>query len=126
MITKSKKEKKNDLRSLVFGALILLMIFGATGFFLYSNVRLKQKREDLDSKLKSLQQELQELEKQNEELKSGINRSGTESFEKEKLYEQGYVEQGAQQVVVLPPEEEIKEENPEQKNFWQKFLDNFK
>lgn len=126
MITKPRKNQKQDFQSAVFGALIVLLIFVAMGFFLFSNIRLKDKREELNSRLRSLQQELQDLEKQNEELKSGINSAGTESFQKEKLYEQGYVDQGAQQVVVLPPEEEVKENNPEQKNFWQKFFDNFK
>lgn len=125
MITKTRKTEKNDSQSLAFGALIIILIFIATGFFLFSNITLKQKREEMNLKLQSLQQELEELEKKNEALKSGIDSVDSESSQKEKLYEQGYVEQGAQQVVVLPPEE-AKEETPEQKSFWQKFLDNFK
>lgn len=125
MITKTRKTEKDDSQSLAFGALIIILIFIATGFFLFSNITLKQKREELNLKLQSLQQELEELEKKNEELKSGIDNADSESSQKEKLYEQGYVEQGAQQVVVLPSEEEMKEESRE-KSLWQKFLDNFR
>lgn len=126
MITKNIKTSKDELKSTVFGLFIVFLIFGAMGFFLLSNINLKDKREGLSLKLQSLRQELQDLEKQNEELKSGINRSDTESFQKEKLYEQGYVEKGAQQVVVVPPEEIKEVKTEEQKNFWQRFFANFK
>lgn len=134
MIAKYKKKKiqerireqGDNFQSAIFGVIIILLIFGAMGFFLFSNVNLKQKREELNVKLESLQQELQDLEKQNEELKSGINNAGTESAQKEKLYEQGYVDQGAQQVVVLPSEEQKKEEILEQKTFWQKLMEKLK
>lgn len=131
MIAKSKKkrmqEQKDDFQATAFGVLIILLIFIAMGFFLFSNVQLKQKRESLDVKLQSLQQELQNLEKQNEELKTGINSAGTESSQKEKLYEQGYVDQGAQQVVVVPPEGgQEATATTETKNFWQKFFNVFK
>ncbi len=130
MIAKFNKKriqnKNEDFKSTTFGVVIILLIFVAIGFFLLSNIKLKEKRENLDDKLKSLQQELQNLEKQNEELKSGINNAGTESSQKEKLYEQGYVDQGAQQVVVVPSADEQNQEGePEQKTFWQKFFDNF-
>lgn len=118
-----KKIKKDSRENIFFSVLILLLVFLIVGFLIYSNLKISQKRTELLSKIENLKKEIQILEGKNEELRAGIGKTESEDYQKEKLYEQGYVEKGEKQVVVLPPKEGEKEKTSEQKNFWQRFLE---
>jgi cell division protein FtsB len=122
MITKTKRIKKDSRQNIFFSVLILLLVFLIVGFLIYSNLKISQKRTELLTKIENLKKEIQILEKKNEELRAGIKKTESEDYQKEKLYEQGYVEKGEKQVVVLPPKTAEKEKTPEQKNIWQKLL----
>ncbi len=123
MITKTKKIRKNSQENIFFSVLILALVFFVIGFLIYSNSKISQKRAGLLAQIENLNKEIQILEKKNNELQAGIEETESEDYQKEKLYEQGYIEEGAQQVVVLPPKEGEEEKPPEQKSFWQKFLE---
>jgi len=123
MITKAKKIRKEFQRTVFSSVLILALVFFIIGFLIYSNFKISQKRAGLLAQIENLKKEIQILEEKNGGLRAGIEKTKSEDYQKEKLYEQGYVEEGVQQVVVLPPEEGGEEENSEQKNFWQKFLE---
>jgi cell division protein FtsB len=123
MIAKMKKIKKDSRENIFFSVLILLLIFLVIGFLIYSNLKISQKRTELLTKIENLKKEIQILEEKNEELRAGIEKTESEDYQKEKLYEQGYIEKGEKQVVVLPPKAAEKEKTSEQKNFWQRLLD---
>jgi len=77
----------------------------------------------LTNRIENLKKEIQILENKNQTLQAGIIQTESEDFQKGKLYEQGYIEKGATQVVVLQEQEEVKVK--QRKNLWQKFLESF-
>ncbi len=118
MIAKFKKFKKTSSVRTVFTSVILGLFFVAViGFLIFSNWRIGQRRGELTAKVNSLKEQIEALEEKNQALKAGIVQTEEEEYWKEKLYEQGYVGKGEQQVVILPPEEEETSEE-EEKNFW--------
>jgi len=121
MVAKFKKTKKDQ--SIFFSILLLILFIGVIGSLVYSNWRINKKRGELLTKIESLKKEIQTLEERNTELRTGITKTQSEDYQKEKLYEQGYIEKGAEQVVVLPPEEGKEETTPVPKNLWQKILE---
>jgi len=116
MIAKMKRIKKGSRENIFFSVFIVLSVVLVIGFLIYSDVKINKKRAELLTRIENLKKEIQILEEKNKELRAGIEKAGSEDYQKEKLYEQGYVETGAQQVVVLPPEEESKKE--ETQSFW--------
>jgi len=118
MITKFKKFKKTSSIRTIFTSILIGLSFTAIiGFLVFSNWRVSQRRAELTAKINFLKAQIEVLEEKNQALKEGIIQTEEEEYWKEKLYEQGYVEEGEQQVVILPPEEEeVLEE--EEKNFW--------
>jgi len=118
MITKFKQPKKSSSVQTVFISVLLGFLFVVViGFLIFSNWRISQKRAELTAKINSLKEQIEALEEKNQSLRAGITQTGEEEYWKKKLYEQGYVEKGEQQVVILPAEEgETSEE--EEKNFW--------
>ncbi|OIO46300.1 MAG: hypothetical protein AUJ31_02075 [Parcubacteria group bacterium CG1_02_39_15] len=118
MITKFKKPKKpSPLKTLFLSIFLGLSFLLIIGFLVFSNWRISQRRAELAAEIAALQEEIRVLEEENQDLKTGITQTQGEDYWKEKLYEQGYVEKGEQQVVILPPEAEETEEKVE-KNFW--------
>lgn len=115
MIPKSKRIKKSSsfqASSILLGLLLLTV----SGFLIFSNWKIVQRKAELIVKIESFKKEIQFLEEKNAKLQTGISQTERDDYWKEKLYEQGFVEKGEQQVVILPQKEEeiIKEE----KNFW--------
>lgn len=118
MVSKRIKNS-NSFKSLLplFSYILLgLLLLAASGFLIFSNWKISQRRAELTAKIESLKKEIQILEEKNAKLQTGISQTEGGDYWKEKLYEQGYVEKGEQQVVILPQKEE--ETKKEEKNFW--------
>lgn len=115
MIPKSKRIKKSSF-PLSSSILLGLLLLTVSGFLIFSNWKIGQRRAELIAKIESFKKEIQISEEKKAKLQTGISQTEGEDYWKEKLYEQGFVEKGEQQVVILPQKEEeiIKEE----KNFW--------
>lgn len=122
MITKKEKVRKREFRqNLFFSILIGILLLGAVSFLVISNLRINQKRTELIDRIETLRTEIQALEGKNQQLKAGLIQTESEDYWKGKLYEQGYVEEGVQQVVVLPPEDKG-QELAIKEGLWQKIL----
>lgn len=119
MITKKKK----PYQSIFLSIFLLFLAMGVIGFLVNTNWKISQKRAELQQRIEALKKEIQILEEKTAALKNGISQTESEDYQVKRLYEQGYVEKGASQVVVLPPEEKEKEKTSEGKNIWQKFLE---
>ena len=118
MVSKRIKNS-NSFKSLLplFSYILLgLLLLAVSGFLIFSNWKISQRRAELTAKIESLKKEIQILEEKNAKLQTGISQTEGEDYWKEKLYEQGFVEQGERQVVILPQKEE--ETKKEEKNFW--------
>lgn len=126
MITKSKRIKKGkSYQAVLFSIIIGILVFGAIGFLVFSSFKINQRRTELISKIESIKEEIQTLEKKNEELRAGIIQTQDETFWEEKIREQGYKKLGEETVVVLPPEEGGEKPEEKEKSFLQKLLEKF-
>ena len=101
-----------------FSIFLVFLTIGLIWFLVVSNWKINQKRAELQQRIKALKREIQVLEEKNTTLRAGISQTESEDYQTERLYEQGYVGQGATPVVVLPVGEEIEEETSEEKSSW--------
>lgn len=107
MIKKVKRKKEEVFFQIFFSLLILILI----GFLLFSNLKIVQRRAQLEEKIENLRKEIQTLEEKKEKLEAGISESQKESYLEERAREQGFVKKGEKPVVILPPKENEKKEN---------------
>lgn len=115
MITKYKNFKKSSHPYYYYTILVLLLV--GISFLIFSNLRIRQKRAELTTEIKSLEKEIQVLEKKNQDLKTKISQSHSpEYLEKVARTRLDLQKQGEHQVVVLPPEKET--EKTKEKSFW--------
>lgn len=79
------------------------------------------------ARINSLQKEIEALQKKKDELESNLSQTGKESYWEGKIREEGYVKEGENPVVVMPPAKT--QSNSEQKqqsfstgltSFWEK------
>jgi len=123
MITRLKKQKKRTWRSAALPIFLVLLAIAAIGFLAITNRKINQRKAELRQRSEALKREIQILEKKIADLQAGISRTESEDYQIEELYKQGYFEEGATPVVVLPPKEKKEEKTPEEKNSLQKFLE---
>ena len=126
MITKPKKIKRARVKNIFFSVLFTLAIIVIVAFFIYSNVKISQKRTEQLKKIEELNKEIQDLQQKNEQLKSGINAAGTQAYWEEKAREQGYKKPGEEQVTIVPPAQNETQQTQTQKSFWQKIWEKLK
>ena len=115
--------KESPYQTIFFSILIGIITFGLIGFLVISNWKINQRRAELQSRIESFKKEIQISEEKIAALRAGITQTESEDYWKEKLYQQGYVEKGEKQVVVLPPKGSEEEKTEQEKTLWQKFLD---
>ena len=117
MVAKSRRFRKDPHQTIFFSILIGLLLVLAVSFIIFSNFKISQRRAELTAKIEGLREEIQILEKKNQELRAGIIKTESDSYWEERIREQGYKKPGEEQIVVLPPEGgEVKKE--EEKTFW--------
>lgn len=127
MVTKISKFRKK--RNRLFGGAIASFVFAAallaiTGFFIFQNVIMSQKRSALEEKLQELQVQTSELSLQHEVLEANIADTQTEEYQEKMLREQGlYKKEGEEVVTILPAEsapEEISQNKDKKERAWWK------
>ena len=128
MIQRIRKFKRGDSRQeIIFSVLFISLFFLAIGFLIISNWRINQRRSELISQIRNLQEEIQALEKKNQELKTGISQASSESHLEEVARESfGLKKPGEEVTVILPPPEEEKEAKEEEKGVWERILEKLK
>jgi len=126
MIPKSRRYKKPGAHQTIFFSIFLGFLFlVAIGFLVFSNWKISQKRAEFRAQIEVFKKEIQVLEEKNAQLRAGISQTEKESYWEEKIRQEGYKKPGEEQVVILPPEEEISTSTEKQKNFFEKFLEKF-
>lgn len=115
------KKRRSTFQNILF-CLVFLAVFGSLlAFLIFQNIKINQKRAELQTKLSELQVEGQELGVRKEELQAGIIEVQTEDYQEKILREQGlYKKSGEEVVTVLPAEEQAKQEEPKvgKKKVW--------
>jgi len=118
MVAGFKKIKKGRVAKNIFFPIFLGLIFlAAIGFLIFSNLRINQRRVELQTKIEGLKKEFQALETRKAKLEAGIAQTEKESHWEEIVRQQGFVREGEKQVVVVSPESQEVEEK-EEKSLW--------
>ena len=126
MIAKYKKNAKYSFQTIFSFSFIGVLALIILMFLLTSNSKLSERKEELSSRISSLSEEIQVLEKENQELKAGISQISQDSYLEKKAREQFNLKKPGEEVVAFIKEESEKEEVEEKENFWQKLLKKIK
>ncbi len=122
--TKDKKRKKSK-EDIVFQAIFLILTLFFVGYLAFSSFKIGKKRTELTEKINSLKKEIDFLELEKERLEAGISQTEKESYWEERVREQGFVREGENPVVIVPPEGG-QEEGEEAQGFSEKILNKIK
>ncbi len=102
MAVKIPKIKKRKSWHAKFGDFILaLAALAIIAFLAASNWRIWHNRQDLDAEIKDLRQQAMILEERRQALEAGLSAAQGESFQEERLREQGYKKPGEEVIAVL-------------------------
>ena len=127
MVTRIKKQrKKKSKEEVIFQAIFFVLILFFIGFLAFSNWKISKKREELTTKIESLKEKIGLLEQEKQQLETGISETEKESYWEEKVREQGYVKEGENPVVVIPPEESLGEGGGQKESFLSGLLEKIK
>lgn len=96
-----KIRRKSSLKSKFVSAAAGLAALAVIAFLALSNWRIYNSRQALDAEIEKLQEQIQILEERRAALKAGLNAAQGESFQEEKMREQGYKKPGEEVVAVL-------------------------
>lgn len=111
--------------NVVAGGAFVVIFASISGFFVFQNVKMSQKRSDLEGTLQELQAQASELARQKEQLEGDITEIQTEEYQEKVLREQGlYKKEGEQVVTVLPAEattETVPVKEEKDRKWWNPF-----
>ena len=94
---RKKKSFKSKLASVAIGLVALAII----AFLAVSNWRIYNDRQAMDRDIGKLQEQIQVLEERRAALQAGLTAAQGESFQEEKMREQGYKKPGEEVIAVL-------------------------
>ncbi len=121
-----KKNKRGEkLRTILFSLFLGVVFFLITGFLIFSNWKIGQRREEFIKQIKQLEEEIRVLEEKNKELKADISHSLDADYIEEVARERLSLKKpGEEMVVVLPPPQPNQKlpEEKETSSFLQKLL----
>lgn len=120
MIERGKRKTSKEDK--IFQVLFFILTISLIGFLLISNLKIQKRRSELQVEIESLKKEIENLEEKKKELEAGISATEKESYWEEKIRQQGFVKEGENPVVVLPPQEPQEEKKIENQNLPEKFL----
>ena len=104
--SKFSKKRKSFIENTAAIFVFSLVLFGIIGFFAYQNIKIGQKRADLENQLEGLQEKVAALSVQQTDLQEGIANTQTEEYQEKLLREQGlYKKEGEEVVTILSVEE---------------------
>ena len=124
MIAKRRKKKKS-FQEIFLSVLFVFFTLAIIGLLAVSNFKIRERRKELLSQIETLEKEIQNVEKKNQELKAGISESQTEDYlEKEAREKLGLKKPGEEVVTIKKIQSEEKQkEQKEEKSLWQKILE---
>ncbi len=119
MITKFRKRKKDNFWKEVFLPAVLgLLVVVIIGFLIFKSLEVHQRRIQLVSRLESLKERIEELERKKDILQVGISQAEKEEYiEKIAKEELNLQKEGEKAVGFILPEEK-REDRKREENFW--------
>lgn len=123
MVSKFQKIKRDDYYQSIFFAVffgLLILIF--VGFLITSNLKMYQKRSELQAKVDAFKKEVQALEEKNTSLQAqAVESTQADYLEKEARERFNLQKPGEEVAVILPPEKKEEPPKEEPKNWWNPF-----
>lgn len=115
-----KMKKKNSWRGKLARLALGLAALAIIAFLGLSNWRIYKNRAEMNVKIEKLQEQIQILEERRATLKAGLDAAAGESFQEEKMREQGYKKPGEEVIAVLQdaPGGATKQSEAIADNFW--------
>jgi cell division protein FtsL len=112
---KIRKKKIGKLRDTVFLTMLLALGLGLGFFLVFHNIRIYQKRVELQKRTENLKDQIASLENRKHELEFAIQEGTTQEYQEKVLREQGlYKKPGEEVVTIIPPEKVQEEQKQEQ------------
>jgi cell division protein FtsB len=122
MITKTKKNKNSDRSSLIFSVVLGILILGVVGFLVGSNLKINEKRAELNSQLEGLRIEYQALLEKKKQLQAQVSQSAEDQYLEQEARERFNLRKPGEEVVtILPPEEKEESGKEKEKKWWNLF-----
>ncbi len=109
-----RKRKIGKLRDTVFLTMLLVLGLGLGTFLVFHNIRIYQKRVELQKRVEGLKDQIASLESRKNELESAIQVGTTQEYQEKVLREQGLYKKPGEEVVTIIPPEQVQEEQKQQ------------
>ncbi|MCU0653365.1 MAG: septum formation initiator family protein [Candidatus Pacebacteria bacterium] len=121
-------KKKNTWRSKLVSAALGLAALAIIAFLAVCNWRIYNNRHEMEAQIEKLQEQVQVLEERRATLQAGLNAAQGDSFQEEKMREQGYKRPGEEVIAVLQDSQAnaTKQEGQNGDNFWLNLWENIK
>ena len=117
-VSRFRKKHGSSTIKKVFGWSFLVLI-GLLGLFLiFYNVRIYQKRAELEERAKELQLKIVELSQQEKELQEQFEISNTKEYQERVLREQGLYQKPGEEVVTIVPLKEPERKEQKERVWW--------
>ena len=117
-LSKFRKKKGSSLAKKVFGWSFLVLIALLGLFLIFYNVRIYQKRTELEERAKELQLKIIELSQQEAELQEQFEISNTKEYQERVLREQGLYQKPGEEVVTIVPLKEPERKEQKERVWW--------
>lgn len=98
----------------MFPSMLLVLGLGLGLFLIFHNIRIYQKRVELQERAEILKGQIASLEKSKSELESAIQAGLTPEYQEKVLREQGLYKKPGEEVVTILPPEQVQEEQKQQ------------
>jgi len=108
MITKNRKKRNSAFQNILVAVIFLFIFGGGIGFMSYQNIKINQKRGELEEKLQSLQAQTEQLSVRKTELEKQIGEIESEEYQEKLLREQGLYKKEGEEVKSTCPGVSIK------------------
>jgi len=111
-----QRKKKNISVGAFFGSVALIIILLMIGFFVFSNIKIKQTKNKLNIQLAAIEKEIGDIQKKNEGLEEKIAHVGDEDYIEKVAREELNLQKEEEKVVgfIMPSLEEEKNSG----NYW--------
>ena len=117
-ITRFRKRRESSAAKKAFGWSFLALI-GLLGLFLvFYNLRLYQKRVELQTRARELTIEIAILSQREQQLQRQLKISTTQEYQERVLREQGLYQKPGEEVVTIVPLEEPEQKEQKEKVWW--------
>src|SRR3989338_8959481 len=114
--TRFRRKKIRGLGDAVFLSMLLALGLGLGAFLIFYNIRIYQKRVELQERAENLKAQIASLEESKSALESAIEIGTTEEYQEKILREQRLYKKPGEELVTFILPEQVQEEQKQQRS----------